>query len=135
MYYDLDNINNELHEASFTVFISFHNVFLSAYFFMWFVNFFQLQLDEQNRLLTERGMVLVGNEGSGDEDEVADEGRPGPSSGEQEQRTRAIVSSETASILSGLGKGPLDVRLDPFLLFCTQRDQFEKLILIALKVK
>ena len=76
---------------------------------------FQLQLDEQNRLLTERGMVLVGNEGSGDEDEVADEGRAGPTSGEQEQRTRAIVSSETASILSGLGKGPLDVRLvDPF---------------------
>ena len=57
-------------------------------------------------------MVLVGNEGSGDEDEVADEGRAGPTSGEQEQRTRAIVSSETASILSGLGKGPLDVRLD-----------------------
>ncbi len=55
-------------------------------------------------------MVLVGNEG--EEEEVADEGRAGPNSGEQEQRTRAIVSSETASILSGLGKGPLDVRLD-----------------------
>ena len=55
-------------------------------------------------------MVLVGDEGSGDEDEVGSEdGRTG-TVGEQEQRTRAIVSAETASILSGLGKGPLDVR-------------------------
>ena len=30
---------------------------------------------------------------------------------DQEKRTRAIVSSETASILNGLGKGPLDVRI------------------------
>ena len=70
----------------------------------------QLQLDEQNRLLTERGMVLVGDEGSGDDDEVADEDGRAGARGEQEQRTRAIVSAETASILSGLGKGPLDVR-------------------------
>merc|ERR1712029_515127 len=30
---------------------------------------------------------------------------------EQEKRTRAIVSNETAGILSGLGPGPLDVRI------------------------
>jgi len=30
---------------------------------------------------------------------------------EQEKRTRAIVSQETANILSGLGTGPLDVRI------------------------
>merc|ERR1719461_2705372 len=30
---------------------------------------------------------------------------------EQERRTRAIVSQETAAILSGLGSGPLDVRI------------------------
>ncbi len=30
---------------------------------------------------------------------------------EQEARTRAIVSSETAAILGGLGPGPLDVRI------------------------
>ena len=46
-------------------------------------------------------MVLVGNE---DVDESLDDG-------EQENRTRAIVSAETASILSGLGNGPLDVRI------------------------
>ena len=46
-------------------------------------------------------MVLVGNE---DVDESLD-------AGEQENRTRAIVSAETASILAGLGNGPLDVRI------------------------
>merc|ERR1719300_1928684 len=30
---------------------------------------------------------------------------------EQERRTRAIVSQDTANILSGLGSGPLDVRI------------------------
>ncbi len=30
---------------------------------------------------------------------------------EQEARTRAIVSQETASVLAGLGPGPLDVRI------------------------
>ena len=72
-----------------------------------FVNF-QMQLDEQNRLLTERGMVLVGND-DGEEEDVADDDGKG-ASGDQDQRTRAIVSAETAAILSGLGKGPLDVR-------------------------
>ena len=47
-------------------------------------------------------MVLIGQEES--DDHSVDEN-------EQEKRTRAIVSSETASILSGLGSGPLDVRI------------------------
>ena len=68
-----------------------------------------MQLDEQNRLLTERGMVLVGNDdGDEDEDLASDDGKAG--AGDQDQRTRAIVSAETAAILTGLGKGPLDVR-------------------------
>ena len=62
-------------------------------------------------------MVLVGNE----EEEVqcTDQDRANANgywdsevNGEdQEKRTRAIVSSETASILGSLGKGPLDVRI------------------------
>lgn len=65
----------------------------------------QAQLDEQARLLAERGMVLVGNGSEEDSnDESVDEA-------EQEQRTRAIVSADTANILSGLGPGPLDVRV------------------------
>lgn len=91
------------------------------------VQLLQAQLDEQARLLSERGMVLVGNE----EEEVSCEdqdrananghfdyeltsGGGSSSAGggdDQEKRTRAIVSSETASILNGLGKGPLDVRI------------------------
>ena len=63
-----------------------------------------MQLDEQNRLLTERGMVLVGNDdGDEDEDLASDDGKAG--AGDQDQRTRAIVSAETAAILTGLGKG------------------------------
>ncbi|CAM6054792.1 unnamed protein product, partial [Sphagnum tenellum] len=59
------------------------------------------QLDEQARLLSERGMVLVGNN---EEESSVDDA-------EQEERTRAIVSSDTAAILAGLGPGPLDVRI------------------------
>ena len=63
-----------------------------------------MQLDEQTRLINERGMVLIGNE---DEDEDFEK----TTEEEQEKRTRAIVSSDTAAILSGLGSGPLDVRI------------------------
>ena len=64
----------------------------------------QMQLDEQTRLISERGMVLVGNEEEDEEFEKTTEE-------EQEKRTRAIVSSDTAAILSGIGSGPLDVRI------------------------
>merc|ERR550539_1123954 len=79
------------------------------------VQILQAQLDEQARLLAERGMVLVGNED--EETTCEDEDRANANGGsnyeEQEKRTRAIVSSETASILGALGlKGqPLDVRI------------------------
>ena len=65
------------------------------------VQLLQAQLDEQVRLVSERGMVLIGG---GDADESVDDA-------EQEQRTQAIVSAETASIIAGLGPGPLDVRI------------------------
>jgi len=67
-----------------------------------------MQLDEQARLVAERGMVLVGNE---EEDEDAATFDAKHDADEQEKRTRAIVSNETAGILSGLGPGPLDVRI------------------------
>ena len=65
------------------------------------VQLLQAQLDEQVRLVSERGRVLIGG---GDADESVDDA-------EQEQRTQAIVSAETASIIAGLGPGPLDVRI------------------------
>lgn len=46
--------------------------------------------------------MLVGND-EDEEETLNDE--------EQEKRTRGIVSNETAAILSGLGSGPLDVRI------------------------
>merc|ERR1711922_57579 len=52
--------------------------------------------------MAERGLVLLG--GDEDEQETLDED-------EQDRRTRAIVSQETANILSALGPGPLDVRI------------------------
>ena len=69
------------------------------------VELLQAQLDEQGRLLAERGLVLVGH-GEADEDGAVDEL-------EQEKRTRGIVSAETAAILAavGAGKGPLDARI------------------------
>lgn len=79
------------------------------------VQLLQAQLDEQGRLLAERGMVLVGNEDG--ETTCEDEDRANANGAlnyeDQEKRTRAIVSSETASILGALGlKGqPLDVRI------------------------
>jgi chromosome segregation ATPase len=69
------------------------------------VQLLQMQLDEQTRLISERGMVLIGNEDEEDNDfeKTTEE--------EQDKRTRGIVSSDTAAILSGLGSGPLDVRI------------------------
>jgi len=66
------------------------------------VQLLQQGLQEQQAMLQERGLVLLGTEEEGEEEceEV-----------EQERRTRAIVSQETANILSGLGTGPLDVRI------------------------
>ena len=69
------------------------------------VELLQMQLDEQGRLLAERGLVLVGPHAGDDEEEGVDEL-------EQERRTRAVVSAETAAILAGVAaKGPLDARI------------------------
>ncbi len=47
--------------------------------------------------MQERGLVLLGqDEPEDEEDEVGED--------EQERRTRAIVSQETANVLAGLGK-------------------------------
>ena len=67
--------------------------------------------------MTERGMVLVGQE---ETDESVDDN-------EQEKRTRAIVSSETAAILGGLGSGPLDVRIKRL---AEERDDLQVKILV-----
>jgi len=76
------------------------------------VQLLQAQLDEQARLLAERGMVLVGHDDGEDSGGTENTGPDsGVSAGEQETRTRAIVSAETAAVLSGLGPGPLDVRI------------------------
>jgi len=79
------------------------------------VQLLQAQLDEQARLVAERGMVLVGNEDEETSCEAQDRANAngGMNYEDQEKRTRAIVSSETASILGALGlKGqPLDVRI------------------------
>ena len=61
------------------------------------VQLLQAALEEQQNMLAERGLVLLGGgEGEEEEEEVNDD--------EQERRTRAIVSQETANILSGLGQ-------------------------------
>ena len=62
---------------------------------IFFCLFFQMQLDEQTRLIAERGMVLIGNEDEDDNDfeKITEE--------DQDKRTRGIVSSDTAAILSG----------------------------------
>eukprot|EP00092_Neocalanus_flemingeri_P012874 GFUD01013870.1.p1 GENE.GFUD01013870.1~~GFUD01013870.1.p1 ORF type:complete len:1486 (+),score=342.48 GFUD01013870.1:534-4991(+) len=67
------------------------------------VQLLQQALTEQQSMLQERGLVLLG-EGEDGDGEDCDEV-------EQEKRTRAIVSQETANILAGLGSGPLDVRI------------------------
>lgn len=66
------------------------------------VQLLQQALTDQQAMLQERGLVLLGEEET--EDQECDEI-------EQERRTRAIVSQDTANILSGLGSGPLDVRI------------------------
>ena len=59
------------------------------------VQLLQQALTEQQAMLQERGLVLMGEDES--EEGECDEA-------EQERRTRAIVSQETANILSGLGE-------------------------------
>lgn len=69
------------------------------------VQLLQSALDQQQNMLAERGLVLLGANGDGeDEEEVVEDE-------EQDRRTRAIVSQETATILSALGSGTLDVRI------------------------
>ena len=80
----------------------------------------QMQLDEQTRLISERGMVLVGNEEEDEEFEKTTEE-------EQEKRTRAIVSSDTAAILSGIGSGPLDVRIKKLGEFFFSKKKFHEI--------
>ena len=58
------------------------------------VQILQTAIQEQQKMLQERGLVLLGGE-EGEEEQLEEE--------EQERRTRAIVSQETANILSGLG--------------------------------
>ena len=87
------------------------------------VQILQQALNEQQAMLQERGLVLLGDGEEGDGEQDCDEV-------EQEKRTRAIVSQETSNILAGLGmviylvslglnvilfmisgSGPLDVRI------------------------
>ena len=60
------------------------------------VQLLQAALEEQQSMLQERGLVLLGGEDEEDEDEVGED--------EQDKRTKAIVSQDTANILAGLGK-------------------------------
>ena len=59
------------------------------------VQLLQQALTDQQAMLQERGLVLMGE----DETEDADVDEV-----EQERRTRAIVSQDTANILAGLGE-------------------------------
>lgn len=70
------------------------------------VQMLQGALTEQQAMLQERGLVLLGDpeDEEVEDTEVLDDA-------EQDKRTRAIVSQETANILAGLGPGPLDVRI------------------------
>jgi len=69
----------------------------------------------------------VGNvDDSGDEFEDEESG-----GALQEERTRAIVSTETASILDGLGKGPLDVRIKRL---ASERDDLQDQVCTRKKV-
>jgi len=68
------------------------------------VQLLQQALTEQQAMLQERGLVLLGEGEEGEAEQDCDEV-------EQEKRTRAIVSQDTANILAGLGSGPLDVRI------------------------
>jgi len=68
------------------------------------VQLLQQALNEQQAMLQERGLVLLGEGEEGEGEQDCDEV-------EQEKRTRAIVSQDTANILAGLGSGPLDVRI------------------------
>jgi hypothetical protein len=76
------------------------------------VQLLETAIVEQQAMLQERGLVLVGQEA--EEEELGEE--------EQETRTRAIVSQETSIILAGLGTGPLDVRIKRL---AAQRDDLQ----------
>ena len=80
---------------------------------IFFCLFFQMQLDEQTRLIAERGMVLIGNEDEDDNDfeKITEE--------DQDKRTRGIVSSDTAAILSG-NKQTVDTYISHFFLHLCQ---------------
>ena len=60
------------------------------------VQLLQAAMEAQQNMLQERGLVLLGGEEEEEEEEVGED--------EQEKRTRAIVSQDTANILAGLGK-------------------------------
>ena len=60
------------------------------------VQLLQQALNEQQAMLQERGLVLLGEGDEGEGEQDCDEM-------EQEKRTRAIVSQDTANILAGLG--------------------------------
>jgi len=77
------------------------------------VQLLEQAITEQQAMLQERGLVLVGQEAQEDEDLPEEE---------QNARTRAIVSQETAHILGGLGTGPLDVRIKRL---AAQRDDLQ----------
>lgn len=76
------------------------------------VQLLETAIEEQQSMLQERGLVLVGQEAQ--EEDLPEE--------EQDSRTRAIVSQETAHILGGLGTGPLDVRIKRL---AAQRDDLQ----------
>jgi len=64
------------------------------------VQLLQAALRSQQEMLAERGLLLTDTLS---EESLLEE--------EQDQRTRAIVSQETANILNSVGGGPLDVRI------------------------
>eukprot|EP00096_Caligus_rogercresseyi_P010841 TRINITY_DN4075_c0_g1_i1.p1 TRINITY_DN4075_c0_g1~~TRINITY_DN4075_c0_g1_i1.p1 ORF type:complete len:398 (-),score=73.13 TRINITY_DN4075_c0_g1_i1:315-1508(-) len=81
------------------------------------VQLLQAQLDEQSLLLTERGFVLIGNGEATDDANVSED--------EQDKRTRGIVSTDTANILSACGSGPLDIRIKRL---ADERDDLQDLV-------
>ena len=62
------------------------------------VQLLQAALQDHQNMVQERGLVLLGQE-EGEEEDEEDVGEE-----EQDRRTRAIVSQETANVLAGLGK-------------------------------
>jgi hypothetical protein len=60
------------------------------------VQLLQAALQDHQNMVQERGLVLLGQDDAEEDEEVGEE--------EQDRRTRAIVSQETANVLAGLGK-------------------------------